>query len=85
MKEFLAAHPIIGLGSAFGTSLAPLFVEINPVLQFLGLCAGIVIGYLTIEAKLAERRERKKKPSIDPELIQDFKNKADKAKNGKSK
>lgn len=65
IKDFLAAHPLVGLsasaGASIGTKIAALFVAINPVLQFLGLCVGLVIGYLTIEAKLAERRDRKTK------------------------
>lgn len=90
MKEFLAAHPYIGLGASFGTAvgtkIASFFIAINPFLQFLGLAAGLWIAYLTIEAKLAERKERKnKRLGYLNEKMREKEVNAKAEKNGKSK
>lgn len=84
LKEFLAAHPLIGFGASFGTGagsyIASLFVAINPFLQFLGLCVGLYIGYLTIEAKHAEKRERRNR--VHPDLTEALRKKAERTQNG---
>lgn len=60
IKEILASRPLIGISSSIGTSIATFFIQINPILQFLGLCVGLLIAYLTAEAKLEERQRRKR-------------------------
>lgn len=59
LKSFLATHPFIGLGSSIGGGIMPFIVSLTPILQVAGIILGLAIGYLTLEAKLAERRERK--------------------------
>lgn len=57
-ETFLAHNPIIGLISTMVGFIVPFISEINPVLQFFTLCFGLVIGGLTIEAKLKERKKK---------------------------
>ena len=59
-ETFLAHNPIIGFISTMVGFIAPFISDINPVLQFLTLCFGLVIGGLTIEAKHKERKKNEK-------------------------
>lgn len=79
LKSFLATHPFIGLGSSMGGGILPFIVAINPILQFLGLCVGLYIGWLTIQAKHAEKKAR-----ISPQLEKEAKETAQHNQNGKT-
>jgi hypothetical protein len=78
IKEQLAKHPAISISAAIGPSVVGFFVAINPMLQFLGLAFGLFLAFLTAEAKLEERKERRAR-KIDPQLIEDLKNKEENA------
>jgi hypothetical protein len=69
IKSFLAAYPLVGFGSSIGGGVLPFIVSITPVLQFLGVCLGLFIGYLTVEAKLEARKTRKRNNALGEDMI----------------
>lgn len=60
-RDFLAKHTYIGVTASAGTSVVTIVYAVNPFLQLVGLIAGLAVAFLTIEAKLEERKERRKK------------------------
>lgn len=51
---FLKDHPLLGMLSSVSGVLQTLIETTTPVLQFLGLLLGVIIGLLTVAAKMRE-------------------------------
>ena len=52
--KILANNPEIGLTSTLGTGLVHYLGVLNPILSFISLTIGIIIGVLTLYGKIKE-------------------------------
>ena len=48
----LSAYPEIGIGTSFLSTLIGILKVLNPILTFLSLSIGIVVGIMTLYAKI---------------------------------
>ena len=55
---FLKDHPLVGMFSSVSAVLQAFIETATPILQFIGLFIGIIIGLLTVIAKLRELRKK---------------------------
>lgn len=60
LQQTLSHNPIIGIISTVIGFVTPFFSTITPIVQFVVAVVGLGIGLLTLEAKLVERKNRKK-------------------------
>jgi len=60
-ETILAQHPYIAIFTSFFGFLTPFITGIIPVLQFIVLLLSLWLTVLTIEAKLKERKHKRKK------------------------
>ena len=57
IKDTLMNHPSIGMGSSLGGSLLPFVETLNPVIQFCGMCIGLLVGVATLILKVKQLME----------------------------
>ena len=48
----LSAHPEIGMGTSFFSTLIGFLKVLNPILTFVSLSIGIIVGLMTLYAKI---------------------------------
>ena len=54
MKDTLAAYPEIGITTSIGSGIIHYLGVLNPILSFVSLVIGIVIGLVTLYLKIKE-------------------------------
>ena len=52
--KVLAAHPEIGLTTSLGSGMVHWLGVLNPILSFISLTIGVIIGFMTLYSKLKE-------------------------------
>ena len=52
--KVLASNPEIGIGTSFLSTLIGVLKVLNPILTFVSLAIGIVIGSMTLYAKIKD-------------------------------
>ena len=51
----LSSYPEIGIGSSFLSTLIGVLKVLNPILTFVSLSLGIIVGVMTLYAKLKRK------------------------------
>jgi len=57
--KVLASNPEIGISTSFFSTIIGVLKVLNPILTFISLGIGIVIGSMTLYAKINEYRYKK--------------------------
>ena len=52
--RILASYPEIGIGSSFLSTLIGVLEVLNPILTFISLSLGVIIGLMTFYAKIKD-------------------------------
>ncbi len=58
-NDILSKHPILGAFISIGGSLFPFLNTISPLVQFIGMIVGVLIGILTLAIKYKEYKNIK--------------------------
>ena len=61
VEYFLRKHPTLGFVSSFWAFLQPFLDTLTPILQFVALVIGVMIGGITLRLKVMEYNEKKVK------------------------
>ena len=61
VEEFLRKHPTLGFVTSLWAFLQPFLDVVTPLLQFVALVIGVMIGAITLRLKLMEYNEKKAK------------------------
>ena len=61
VEDFLRKHPTLGFVTSLWAFLQPFLDTLTPILQFVALVIGVMIGGVTLRLKLMEYNEKKVK------------------------
>jgi hypothetical protein len=61
VEDFLRKHPTLGFVTSLWAFLQPFLDTLTPILQFVALVIGVMIGGITLRLKLMEYNEKKVK------------------------
>jgi len=61
MEDWLRKHPTLGFTFSIWAFIQPFFDFVTPILQFVALVIGVLIGGVTLRLKLMEYNEKKAK------------------------
>lgn len=61
VEDFLRKHPTLGFVTSLWAFLQPFLDVVTPLLQFVALVIGVMIGAITLRLKLMEYNEKKAK------------------------
>lgn len=61
VEDFLRKHPTLGFVSSLWAFLQPFLDTLTPILQFIALVIGVMIGGITLRLKVMEYNEKKVK------------------------
>ena len=64
VEHFLRKHPTLGFVSSFWAFLQPFLDTLTPILQFVALVIGVMIGGITLRLKLMEYNEKRAKKEL---------------------
>lgn len=59
VEDFLRKHPTLGFVTSLWAFLQPFLDTLTPILQFIALVIGVMIGAITLRLKLMEYNEKK--------------------------
>jgi hypothetical protein len=61
VEDFLRKHPTLGFVTSLWAFLQPFLDTLTPILQFVALVIGVMIGGITLRLKVMEYNEKKVK------------------------
>jgi len=61
VEDFLRKHPTLGFVTSLWAFLQPFLDTLTPILQFIALIIGVMIGGITLRLKVMEYNEKKVK------------------------
>lgn len=61
VEDFLRKHPTLGFVTSLWAFVQPFLNTLTPILQFVALVVGLMIGCITLRLKIMEYNERKVK------------------------
>jgi len=61
VEDFLRKHPTLGFVTSLWAFCQPFLDTLTPILQFIALVIGVMIGAITLRLKLMEYNEKKVK------------------------
>jgi hypothetical protein len=61
VEDFLRKHPTLGFVTSLWAFLQPFLDTLTPLLQFVALVIGVMIGGITLRLKVMEYNEKKVK------------------------
>ena len=64
VEDFLRKHPTLGFVTSFWAFLQPFLDTLTPLLQFVALVIGVMIGGITLRLKVMEYNEKRAKKDL---------------------
>lgn len=64
VEDFLRKHPTLGFVTSFWAFIQPFFDTLTPILQFVALVIGVMIGGITLRLKIMEYNEKRAKKEL---------------------
>jgi hypothetical protein len=61
VEDFLRKHPTLGFVTSLWAFMQPFLDTLTPILQFVALVIGVMIGGITLRLKVMEYNEKKVK------------------------
>jgi hypothetical protein len=61
VEDFLRKHPTLGFVTSLWAFMQPFLDTLTPILQFIALIIGVMIGGITLRLKVMEYNEKKVK------------------------
>jgi hypothetical protein len=64
VEDFLRKHPTLGFATSLWAFVQPFMNTLTPILQFIALIIGLMIGAITLRLKIMEYNEKKAKQAM---------------------